>query len=212
MRPIALVLMVVLACTILCSFVSDGLALDDRTIRADSTMDGHAGFILRFIEQGSAGSEAFVYEEAGFYRVYAIREDGGSWDLMAPGQYFSPVSSMTIGQTWRWLDTDLAEETTAEVVAMEQVTVTAGTFSCYRIDITTASLPYVIESIWLSEGVGQVKEESFNGDGYSHGQLESYSVTGTGFFPSDVGNTWIYTDSFVSVRETTWGSLKTLYR
>ncbi len=49
----------------------------------------------------------------------------------------------------------------------EQVTTAAGTFPCYRIDIDLVSDPdATVQILWLSDGVGLVKEYYFDIDGY----------------------------------------------
>jgi len=183
-----------------------------QTVRADTTMDGHVGIILQVAEPGFPTEEVFVFVEAGLYRVYALRALGGPWTLFIPARYYAPVSTPTFGQSWRGLDTDTGLATTATVVAQEMVTVPAGTFPCFRIDVTTPTIPFVINSYWLADGVGLVKEQFWEGNGWGVDELSSFFATGTGLFPSAVGNTWSYSNQVVPVRETTWGSLKATYR
>jgi len=192
--------------------VSAGTLNFTFTMLADSTLDGFPGTILRNAEPFVPTQDFFVFQELGMYRVYAVRTAGSTWTTWATPRYFSGVSSMIVGQTWRGVDTDIGQQTLATVAAFETITVPAGTFSCYRIDITTASMPFVIQSYWVADGMGEVKEKIWEGSGYSIGELQSFSITGTGFFPTTVGNLWDFTDVFVPVQETTWGKLKAQYR
>ena len=146
--------------------------------------DGNAGSIFRITESGNTGEDVFIFEEAGKYRVYAVRNDGEVWEYLTPAQYFCPVSSMTVGESWRSIDWELAEETLATVALQENITVSAGTFPCYRVDVEVVSNPGVIvQSLWLSNGVGLIRESYFEGDGFWISYLDSYYVTGTGFMP-----------------------------
>jgi hypothetical protein len=192
---------------------STGLAQDlTQTITADSTMDGNAGVILRVVEYGYSDNDVFTFEEAGKYRVYAVRDYGSQWEYMPPEVYYCPVSSMTIGETWRHVGYE-GEETQATVALQEQVTTAAGTFSCYKIDIHVVSNPgAIVQTLWLSSGVGLVKEGFFDASGYWIYELTDYSVSGTGFIPGDVGNIWNYSSSFVGTTETSWGAIKSMGR
>jgi hypothetical protein len=180
------------------------------TFRADSTMDGNEGSIFRITESGNFGQDVFIFEEEGKYRIYALREDGSSWMVPGAAMYYSPVSSMTIGQTWRFLDQrDMTEESLATVVAEEEITTSAGTFSCFKVEITLVSDPSIIaQTYWLSLGTGMVRESYFEGNGYWIYELSSYFVTGTGFMPRVVGNWWSYTGTLVGTEESSWGAIK----
>ena len=211
MRSTAIMSALAVICLFLCMNSSAGLAQDlTHTFRADSTMDGNAGSIFRILEPGEPGQDIFIFEEDGKYRIYALRVDGSSWVVLAAGMYYSPVASMTIGETWRFIDhNDLADETLATVVAQEDVTTAAGTFSCYKVEIHVVANPGVIvQTNWLSEGNGLIRESYFEGNGYWVSELNGYSATGTGFMPRVVGNWWTYSGSLVGTEETSWGAIK----
>jgi hypothetical protein len=213
MKSDALVSLAALICLLLCMNPSAGIAQDmTRTITTDSTMDGNDGSILRIIEYGEHDGDYFVFEEEGKYRIYAVRDDGPSWAYLPAGVYYCPVSSMTIGETWRAIDFG-GQETLATVALQEQVTTTAGTFSCYRIDIHLVSNPgAIVQRLWISDGVGMVKEAYFETSGYWMSELTGYMGTGTGFFPGDAGNIWTYSSYFVGTTETSWGAIKSMGR
>lgn len=185
-----------------------------QTFRADSTMDGHAGSIFRITESGVPGEDIFIFEEDGKNRVYALREDGSSWVVLSAGMYYCPVSSMTISETWRFIDqNDLTDEAQATVVAQDEITTVAGTFSCYKVEVHVVANPGVIvQTLWFSNGTGLIKESFFEGNGYWISELSSYFVTGTGFMPRVVGNWWTYTGQLVGTEETSWGAIKKEYR
>ena len=211
LRSTSIMTVVALICVFLCVNSSTGLAQDlIHTFRADSTMDGNAGTIFRILEPGEPGQDIFIFEEDGKYRIYALRVDGSVWTVLSAGMYYSPVSSMTIGETWRFIDqNDLVDESLATVVAQEDVTTAAGTFSCYRIDITLVSDPgVVVQTNWLSNGTGLIRESYFEGNGYWVSDLSAYSATGTGFMPRVAGNWWSYAGHQVSTQETSWGAIK----
>ena len=172
------------------------------TVQADSTIAGNPGKVMyeEFVESGSPAeiSGFLVFQEAGKHRLYASNEEGGPWDVIPSAIYIVPVSSMTVGETWVGLPDDLGTATTAMVGAIESVTVPAGTFAnAYRVDIRPdgagpGSQP--LEQFWFVSGVGFVRNVGFFADGspdYTQ-ELVSYSGSGTGFFPGDVGNVWVY--------------------
>lgn len=210
MRFTAIASIVAILCLVLCLSPSAGKTQYVQTFRADSTMDGNAGSILRIVESGRPGEDIFIFEEEGKYRVYALREDGDTWVYLLPAQYFCPVSSMTVGETWRYTNaSDLSEETLATVVLQEDLTIPAGTFSCYKVDVEKVSAPgEIIQSLWLSNGFGLIKESFFEGDGYWISDLDSYYATGTGFLPTVEGNWWAYGGHFVGTEESSWGTIK----
>ena len=210
MKSTVIVSTVAIMCLFLLITPSAGSAQDlTQTFRADSTMDGHAGSLFRILESGYPGEDIFIFEETGMYRVYAAREDGGTWEYFTPAQYFCPVSSMTVGQTWRAINWGMAQETLATVVLEEDITVAAGTFTCFKIEIQVVSNPdVVVQTNWISDGGGLIRESFFEGTGYWISELLSSSVTGTGFMPRVVGNWWSYSGFEVSTEESSWGAIK----
>jgi hypothetical protein len=211
MRSTATMSVIALICLFLCVNTSLVQAQDMNYIfRADTTMDGNEGTIFRVTESGKLGQDIFIYEEDGKYRIYALREDGSAWMVLGAPMFYSPVSSMTIGESWRFIDqNDMTEESLATVVAQEEITTTAGTFACYKIDITVVANPgVVVQTNWLSNGYGLIRESYFEGNGYWFSNLSSYYATGTGFMPRVVGNWWSYAGHLVSTEESSWGAIK----
>ena len=211
MRSTSIMPALAIICVFFCITPSSAMAQDlTHTFRADSIMDGNPGTIFRILEPGNPGQDLFIFEEDGKYRIYALRVDGSSWLVLTAGMYYSPVASMMIGETWRFIDhNDLVDETLATVVAQEDVTTAAGTFSCYKVEIHVVANPGVIvQTNWLSEGNGLIRESYFEGNGYWVSELNSYSATGTGFMPRVVGNIWYYSGDLVSTQETSWGKIK----
>jgi len=181
------------------------------TMYADSTMDGNDGTLMWIIEAGVTTGTAFLFEDGGMVRVYAFRELGMAWEVLSGSQFLCPASSMNINDTWRALDED-GEATTSTVVALENVTVPAGTFLCYRVEVVKDSAPStVIQDVWFSDGVGLVKQtDTFPVPWVS--VLFSYQApSGSGFFPLGPGNIWNYQDVTTPVETTTWGGIKALY-
>jgi hypothetical protein len=185
--------------------LSSGLAFADTltlSVAADTTFAGNPGSLLHEVFQAPGEPEEVgdlgMFEEAGFIRIYGLRFAGESWNLFPPASYLVPVSSMTVGQTWSWLPGDSGGSTTATVETIESVTVPAGTFTnAYRVDIRSDALPSPstpTESYWFVSGVGYVRQEAFFPDGSSDyfSELVSFTGSGTGFLPREIGNVWIY--------------------
>jgi hypothetical protein len=178
---------------------------------ADSTMDGNDGTLMWIIEAGDTNGTAFLFEDGGMIRVYAFRDHRMPWEIITPAQFLVPASSMAINDFWRALDED-DEATTSTVVAQESITVPAGTFPCYRIEVVKDSAPsQVIQEIWFSDGFGLIKQTDTFPDVWVS-VLFSYQVpSGSGFFPLGPGNMWNYQDVTTPVESKTWGAVKALY-
>jgi len=177
---------------------------------ADSTMDGNDGTLMWIIEEGDT-STGFLFEDGGMIRVYAFRGAGMPWEIFSGAQFLCPASSMSINDSWRALDED-GDATTSTVVAQESITVPAGTFLCYRIEVVKDIAPStVIQNVWFSDGVGLVKQtDTFPVVWVS--VLFSFQVpSGSGFFPRGPGNIWNYQDVTTPVESKTWGAVKALY-
>ena len=192
------------------------LAFADETfeVTADSTLFGNPGFTVRIMEPGYPTETVFAFVEAEMIRIYAVREAGSPWEVLPGSQFLCRATSMSIGNTWRFLNDDNDNETVATVVAQENVTTTAGTFSTFRVDVALASAPGTInESLWFSSGVGIVRFEEYIG-GVLDWKSDLFSdniVGGLGFFPLAVGNQWVYGDINVPVVSTSWGAVKSKY-
>ena len=185
------------------------------TVVADSTLAGQAGYVIHSVYDNT-GSSIFLTEEAGKVRFYATREFGlAGWDIVATPQYLVPTGTLTIGETWDYINTDDDEATVARVAAQESVTTAAGTFSCYQVDIERAAAPgTAYETMWFASGVGFVRNEGYiNGAMDWRDELQSQSIVGgTGYLPLAVGNSWTYAEVPVATENTNWGELKSIYR
>lgn len=185
-------------------------------VTADSTLNSEVGTLVRLVTDGEVGQTAFAFEDpvsdpSSLIRIYAGRpDDTGMWGVLVGRQYLCPTFSMAPAQSWRFLDGDADEERRAEVIGLESVTVPAGTFSAWRVDITGVDLPGVVQSsFWFSGNVGLVREVDWNGPVIERSwDLASYQVTGLGFFPLEIGNRWEYTQSVVSARSRSVGLVK----
>jgi len=181
---------------------------------ADSTMDGHAGVLMRTTDNGVIDATLFLFEEAGMIRAYAEREFGSpTWDIFSDAQYITPATSISIDDTWRFLD-EQGSETVATAVAMESITTPAGTFSCYRADVEIVSDPgTVVSSMWVSSGIGLVRQmDFFQSSSPAQFDLQSSNlVGGSGFFPLAAGNIWEFTEIILPVESSSWGAIKAKY-
>ncbi len=215
MKPIVISVAIIMSL-----FLISAPALADSLFEvvADSTLNGNAGFVLKISEPGEGGVSLFIFEEAGKYRAYAEREFGSSvWDVLPGQQYLTPTTSMNISDSWRFVDEDNGDATTATVAALEMITTPAGTFSCYKVDVAVDNNPSVVVfSVWFSSGVGLVRQIDYFDNGtpaFFQEDLQSFSILGgTSFLPFFVGNTWSYIDIATPVQETTWGAIKAKYK
>jgi len=198
------------------SFAVCALADETLTVVADSTYSGNGGFVVVSLETDGFGSSIFVGNDAGKVRIYAFRDFGSQiWDDVGDAQYLVPSTTLNIGDTWRFVDSDSGNETEAEVMALENITVVAGTFSAYRVDIVEVNAPNdLYESMWYVNGIGFVRSQGFlNGEIDWTDDLRSYSIVGgSGFFPLAVGNTWDIQYEIVSSESGTWGRTKAMFR
>lgn len=192
------------------------MADETLTVVADSTLAGQAGFVVHSVYGDNTGESIFLTEESGKIRFYATREFGfSSWDIVASAQYLVPTSTLTIGDTWDYINTDNDEATVARVGAEESVETAAGTFSCYRVDIERVAAPgTAYETMWFAAGVGFVRNQGFlNGSMDWRDELQSHAIAGgTGFMPLAAGNSWNYVEVPVATVITNWGELKSTYR
>jgi len=149
------------------------------TVAADSTLDGHAGYVVHSTPTGYPGSSFFLFEEAGKLRFYATRGYGSQdWDIVSSPQYIVPTSAMSIGDTWDYLDSDPGEALRARVTAQENVITPAGTFSCFRVDIDSVTDPGVLhQTMWFAWDVGFVRTQGYQGSHLDwRDELQSFSV------------------------------------
>lgn len=208
-----------LSCPLLVALAASVLALPAGadmtfTVTKDSTMDGNAGQLLEVTEPGYPTETFFLFVEDGLVRAYATRDNStGAWQTPLIPIYLVPSTSITAGQTWAFLPTGSAFLTQAEAIKEESVTVGAGTFDCWRVEITAVGSPDdVLAVFWFANGVGFVKQDEFeSGASAWKVELESYSVSGGGYFPLDVGNTWTFLGLEVPNRASSMGDLKSRF-
>lgn len=187
------------------------------TVVADSTLAGNDGFIVHSVRASEGeGQSVFVFEEDGKLRVYAFRQFGQfTWDVLPGSQYLVQQHSMSIGDKWNALQGDGGNPMEAEVVDHVSITVLAGTFDCYRIDLVyTANPTVVVQSMWFSNGVGWVQNEGYLPGGAVdwRDELSDYTiVSGTGFMPLGIGNSWTQISITVATRQASWGEIKSKY-
>lgn len=215
MRPSVLVLMLAL----LTLFASGAQADETYTLIGTATVDGNPGFVLEANEVGFPIEEYHAFVELGQVRISATRPQGATpWDLITPAAYLVPSSTMNVNDTWDFLTVGVADRpAVATVRALESVTVPAGTFNAYRVEIGLASDPSVLDTvIWFADGVGWVRSDYYDVDAQGnpydgHEELSSYSIVGgSGYFPLAVGNTWSFL-TVVPTDNSSWGSVKALY-
>lgn len=201
-KPIgSFALLVCLALTAQLAF-ADSLVL---SVTADTTFTGNAGFIIN--EVFTPGSDPVeiadigAFPENGKLRLYAFRDPGGAWDIAPAAGYLVQLSSLNVGDSWAGLPSEELGPVTNRVEAQESVIVPAGTFNnAYRVAVRADNLPGSsdpIEEFWFVEGVGFVLNIGYRLDGtveYTT-ELISFTGSGSGFFPSSVGNVWEYDET-----------------
>jgi hypothetical protein len=205
-----------LAVLLLAAIAPAAVADEVITVMADSTLDGHAGFVVHSVRDGVSGQSIFVFEENDKLRIYAYRAFGQSeWAVEDHAQYLCPTVSVPVGTAWNYLADDMGVARVAGVVRTESVTVPAGTFSAHRVEIITFNDPSTpVGVMWFVDGVGWAQSEGLFPDGKTEWRevLLSYQVTGgTGYMPIAVGNTWTLTEGTVSSALRSMGDLKSRY-
>ena len=193
------------------------LAQDESwEVLADSTLDGHDGYLVRIVAPGEGSATMFVFEESGKYRVYAARDGGSSiWSVLPGEQYYCESTSMNINDTWRHLDDD-GEEAQATVVDQQQVTTGAGTFTAYKVNVVRVSAPSTVTQIlWFASGVGLVRQIDLYSGPFPdtwQSDLQNYSITGgSGFFPLAAGNQWQFAEITNPVKTSSWSGIKSAF-
>ena len=209
MRPIAIVALLAAALFL----VQPATADTTWTVTADSTMDGNAGSLLWISEEGFPGVTYFTFEEDGKARAYAGRPDGGDWLVFTNPQYLVPVDNISAGMTWRFPGDDDSDLRQAEAITLESVSTAAGDFLAWRVDVTRPTDPAgKYSSYWFAPGVGLVRDLEYeNFVPIWEVDLDSYSVTGSGYFPTVVGNTWTYVERSVPNAPASVGNVKSRY-
>jgi hypothetical protein len=181
------------------------------TVGADSLVFSQPGSLVRVVDAEAPARTYLAYESAANVRMDARRLDSdGQWEPLDPVQYYCPTLAMTIGQAWPYLVDDAGQTRTAEVVAFENVSVPAGDFMAWRVDVVVDDRPGVVtHSLWFAGNVGMVQEAGFlDGTVVRRLALLDYSVSGPGFFPLLPGNTWSYIDISVDNRRLSVSALK----
>ncbi len=168
------------------------------TIHTEVTaLDAATGdVVLVSTYEGSGSGYDYSSESTGNYRCdadgfwildqdtsYTVTTTSGTTEGWSTVTYDEPVllvpNSVAVGDTWTTEATgtvetstgqtiDLATTTDYEVVAEESVTVPAGTWDAYRIDITAdAGTGATTTTTWIAPGVGTVKTDSTELTAYS---------------------------------------------
>lgn len=198
-----------------------GVAVDSRadqsfTVTKDSILFSQQGFLVRIVEPGVSGTTFFAFESGPMIRIYSERRDGSdTWEVFGGAQFLCRALAMEVGNIWRFLDDeDTGEFRTAEVVSSENVLVGAGNFTAWRVDVALDSKPDTVQqSLWFAGGVGIVKQVDWIGAAATRkSELQSFSVTGIGFFPLEIDNRWQYSDLRVPGVVRSTGVLKARYR
>jgi len=210
------ILAVVFLISCLLGGAADCHADQSFTVTKDSLLFSQPGFLVRIVEPGVSGSTFFAFEYGPMIQIYAERLDGSdTWEVFDGRQYLCRAYAMEVGNVWRFLDDeDTGELRTAEVVSTGNVVVGAGSFTAWRVDVTLDSAPDTVQqSSWFAGGVGIVKQVDWDGSVATWtSELQSFSVTGIGFFPLEIDNTWEYADLSVPGVVGSVGVLKIRYR
>jgi DUF3108-like len=215
MRPVAIVSLLALLLTVAPSAQAD----ETWSITGAATVSGNSGLVMEIAEIGFPVFEFHTFVEAGKHRVFAEREQPATlWDLKTPAVYLVPTATMNINDTWNSFPTEnTASPTTATVKALESVTVGAGTFTAYRVEVGLASNPSTLDAVfWFVDGVGIVRQDFYDVDAPGNPfdlreELAAFTIVGgSGFLPAAVGNSWNYS-VIVANEDSSWGSVKALY-
>ena len=186
------------------------------TVTKDSLLFSNSGFLVRVVESGSPGKTFFAFEYENKIQIYAERPDGSqTWDVLDGRLFLCQAWAMDVGNTWRFLDDEESgERRTAAVVSTGIVVVGAGSFQAWRVDIAVESAPDLVqESIWFAATVGIVKQVDWiGGAAVGRSELQDFNVTGFGYFPLEVDNTWQYADQTVPGAVGSLGVLKSRFR
>ncbi|RKZ12306.1 hypothetical protein DRQ53_03085 [bacterium] len=199
--------------------ITDSRADQSFEVTADSLLVSEVGSLVRISEPGEVGQTLFAFEEppglpVSWIRLYAGRpDDTGEWEVFDAQQFLCPAFSMIAGQTWRFLDSDQGGWQTAEVIVSDMVTVPAGTFPAWRVDVSEDDQPGTVKQrFWFAGNVGIVQQVEFEaGVVVWRSELSSYSVSGNGFFPLVVGNRWEYVEATVPVPGRSLGGFKAMF-
>jgi hypothetical protein len=146
-------------------------------------------------------------------RLNGLRADGSDdWEIYSsPPVYLCPTVQMVPSLVWQFPEDELGFSRSAEVTGQEAVSVPAGDFvNAWRVDVTRDDQPgVVVQTLWFAVNVGIVKQVEFESElPVWISELQSYSVSGLGFFPLIVGNSWQYADVPVTSRARSLGALK----
>jgi hypothetical protein len=187
------------------------------TVTKDTLLFSSPGSLVRVVDPGAEGLtwHAFEADLRGNFmvRLNGLREDGtDDWEIYSsPPVYLCPTVQMIPGLVWQFPVDDLGFSRSAKVVGQEAVSVPAGDFlNAWRVDVTRDDQPgIVVQTLWFAVNVGIVKQVEFeNGVPVWRSELQSYDVSGLGFFPLLVGNSWQYADVSVAGRARSLGALK----
>ena len=171
------------------------------------------GFVLSIEDSEDPTEEFHLFEEGDQVRIYASRQLGGSWEVLATPTYLVYQRDMVASLSWNFFPTDSGDPRTATVIEMQSITAPAGTFDTWKVEITEdgAGTDFVSHFYW-ADGEGLVREDDLAfGEVVYRSQMTSRTVTGSGYMPLVVGNQWVFNARDVAGEESSISKLKRLF-
>jgi hypothetical protein len=158
--------------------------VESTTITYDGQLVDY--FVLAFDEAG-----IMFIEDSAYVKMIGF-VDGLDTAWLPAATVWMKTSGPQVGDVWEGLlPFETIIPTQEEIVGTKTVTVGAGTFPVFEIGVWDMQGVYLGEK-WYSDGVGllgwtlQICNETNNL------QALELDLSGTGFWPHDVGDTWIY--------------------
>jgi len=173
------------------------------------TLHGLDGFFSQMSVNGGLHETDFLFDEGDYVRWYAFKMSWQStFQVLPSGTYLAPISHALVGGSWQsWM----GEPVTATVVDSLLVSVPAGPFGSYVVEMRTADRA-LTAIVWMSRGVGMVKIWRAE---RGTSELTAYDVDASGasrLRPMSVGDWWDYTTVDTSTGDDGWGRIKSLFR
>jgi hypothetical protein len=149
--------------------------------------DGHLGFYQKTFQGDQCVETQFLFLEGDYIRLYAYKKPHFSQYLrFPPGTYLVKTQSLTVGDSW---NTYFSGPAVATVVSQSKITVPAGEFSCYEVEIKDQAAQELLFVAWFCPDLGVVQ---WGVPDVALLVLEEFKVVGgTGTYPLAVGNYWI---------------------
>ena len=189
MKQLTAITMVITLCLGIVTFAH---ADEEWTVYADSTLAGHYGYLVTFVDESLNGDTIFITPEAGHQRFLAVREFGQTaWEMFPEGWYVSPGPDDTVGSNWPTIEDDFGRPSKEFFEGIEPYTGPLGTLTTARCPIRPNSEPDIVTEVrYWSEGVGLVAD--FWPEQGTDILTGFNIVGGTGYFPLAIGNTWSF--------------------